>query len=116
MHPYGETVHPHMGTTADFKSKLKPFTCEWLARSSVAASELAVTVDANLDKLTALAALAEETNLLKSAGKNMKKVAKGVLFFRFCLSFVVFFLSVFSFCSLFINHQKWKKYQQTRCL
>ena len=28
MHPYGETVHPHMGTTADFNRKLKPFTCE----------------------------------------------------------------------------------------
>ena len=26
MHPYGETVRPHMGTTADFNPKLKPFT------------------------------------------------------------------------------------------
>ena len=48
MHPYAETVRPHMGTTADFNCKLKPFTCEWLARLFVAASELAATVDANL--------------------------------------------------------------------
>ena len=48
MHPYGETIHPHMGTAADFNRKLKPFTCEWLARPSVAASKLAATVDANL--------------------------------------------------------------------
>ena len=41
MRPYGETVHPHMGITADFNCKLKPFTHEWLARHSVAASELA---------------------------------------------------------------------------
>ena len=44
MHPYGETVHPHMGTAADFNRKLKPFTCEWLARPSVAASELAAAM------------------------------------------------------------------------
>ena len=55
MRPNSETVRPHMGTTADFDHKLKPFTCEWLARPSVAASELATTVDANLDKLTDLA-------------------------------------------------------------
>ena len=41
MRPYGETDRPHMGTAADFNRKLKPFTCEWLARPSVAASELA---------------------------------------------------------------------------
>ena len=38
MHPYGETDRPHMGTAANFNRKL---TCEWLARPSGAASELA---------------------------------------------------------------------------
>ena len=59
MHPYGETVRPHMGTTADFNCKLKSFTCKWLARPSVAVSELAATVDANLVLIAKLMKLSE---------------------------------------------------------
>ena len=59
MHPYGETVRPHMGTTADFNRKLKSSTCEWLARPFVAASELAATVDANLVLIAKLMKLSE---------------------------------------------------------
>ena len=100
MHPYGETVRPRMGTTAGFNRKLKPFTCEWLARPSVAASKLAATVDANLDKLTDLAPLAEETNLLQSAGKKMKKLAKDILFRCFLFVFCFFYrLFLFAACS-----------------
>ena len=46
--------------------------------------------------------------------KNEESGKKYIVSFFFWLSFV--FLSAFSFCSLFINHQKRKNYQQTRCL
>ena len=93
MRSYNETVRPHMGTTADFNHKLKPFTCEWLARP------FAATVDANLDKLTDLAALAEETNLLQSAGKKMKKVAKDILFRFVFFDCLLFFYRLFLFAA-----------------
>ena len=51
-----------------------------------------------MDKLTDLAALAEETNLLQSAGKKMKKVAKGILF-RFFFDCLLFFYRLFLFAA-----------------
>ena len=51
-----------------------------------------------MDKLTDLAALAEETNLLQSAGKKMKKVAKGILF-RFFFDCLLFFYRFFLFAA-----------------
>ena len=76
IRPYGETVRPAMATTSDFKCKLKPFTCEWLARLFVDASELTATIDSSLEKLTNLTAFSEEQSLLEITGRKMRRWRK----------------------------------------
>ena len=60
-----------------------------------------------MDKLTDLVALTKETNLLQSAGKKMKKVAKDILF-RFFFDCLLFFYRFFLFaaCSLITGSEK----------
>ena len=48
---YGQATTNHVATPGDIVNKLKPFTCEWLCRPSVAASETMATLDANWDCL-----------------------------------------------------------------
>ena len=52
-----------------------------------------------MDKLIDLAALAKETNLLQSAGKKMKKVAKGILFRFVFFDCLLFFYRLFLFAA-----------------
>ena len=101
LRPYGNATERTVAADADFKRKLQPFTCEWLCRPSVAASELAATMDENLEKFNDVKLLASATEHIDNMKSKLESVSEGFLiyFLHICNALLlnIYLLKTFTF-------------------
>ena len=85
LRPYGTATDGTVATDSDFKRKLQPFTCEWLCRPLVAASELATTLNQNVKKLEDVKLLASASEHIDRLRSKLDSVSQGILlsYFQF---------------------------------
>ena len=82
---YGTTTDRTVATDSDFKRKLQPITCQWLCCPSVAATELAKTLNQNMKKLKHVKLLASASEHIHQLRSKLDSVSKVILlsYFQF---------------------------------
>ena len=77
LRPYGSATSARVATDSDFRTKLQPFTCEWLCRPSVAESETAAIIAENIEKTQDLIDLYMAKDHIVTFRKKAETIQRG---------------------------------------
>ena len=75
--PYGSATFARVVSDSDLHTKLQAFTCEWLCRRSVAASETAATIAENIEKTQDLINLYMAKDHIATFREKAEKIQSG---------------------------------------